>query len=533
MRQAKPASSRVDVEQAREFYFAARFTECIDACGSLQTSESQDERSEAALLTARSMLRLAQPLQAEAVLAASTGDHASLDAKLTSSLLVAMARTQNGAPDDALERLRTAASQAQDAHRSIASEIEIAFALAYLAKHDTPKALEHALRVRADSDIIHAAALELQGRCHNRLAKHRDAAASFVAALLKMDVCRQTDRALAASAIAGLSCAAVHLPDEAMIRVAEARYREAAWPPTTSDARHTVEANIASHAVFLGDLKKAAAFALSALTNATSDLRRAASYAQLAGISRRAGDSFIPQTYIGAAWDILLDSNGETIDGHAALELLLSVIEETQAHDAPRARKLLSRFKKHLEMLPNTERSDFLLARERYVEGLIAWAESDLVPAQECFAEAYDVFRQTDSVIHTIESAYALAMLGDDAMYWYAVGALAGITNWMTIGLTHRSSDRASAIELHDQRKSILASLTPSQREVVDLVCANKSNHEIAALRKTAEQTVKNMLTRHIFPAFGVMTRVELKRALSGESPQGFTQGQRANSEGR
>ena len=485
------------------------------------------------MLAARSMLRLARPLQAEAVLGASAGDHASLDAKLTSSLLVAMARMQSGALEDALHLLRTVATQGQDAHKSVAAEIEICLASAYLAKHDVPKALEHALNVRADADIIHAAALEIQGRCHNRLGKHRDAAPAFVAALLKMDVCRQTDRALAASAIAGLSCAAVHFPDEAMMRVAEARYREAVWPPTTSDARHTVEANIACHAVFLGDLKKAATFALSAMANASSELRRAASYAQLAGISRRAGDTFAPQTCIDAAWELLIDFSGNTIDAQAALELLLPVIEETQAHDAPRARKLLTRFKKHLEVLPNTECSEVLHARERYVEGLIAWAESDLVAARQFFSEAHDVFRQTDSAIYTIESAYALAMLGEDAMYWYAVGALAGITNWMTIGLTHRSADQASTIELHDHRKTILASLTPSQREVVDLVCANKSNHEIAVLRKTAEQTVKNMLTRHIFPAFGVMTRVELKRALLGEPSQGFTQGQRANAEGR
>ncbi len=49
-----------------------------------------------------------------------------------------------------------------------------------------------------------------------------------------------------------------------------------------------------------------------------------------------------------------------------------------------------------------------------------------------------------------------------------------------------------------------------AQREVVLLMCQGKSNKEIAALRNVGEQTIKNMLTKHIFRAFGVTSRAAL-----------------------
>jgi DNA-binding NarL/FixJ family response regulator len=55
-----------------------------------------------------------------------------------------------------------------------------------------------------------------------------------------------------------------------------------------------------------------------------------------------------------------------------------------------------------------------------------------------------------------------------------------------------------------------VAALPRAQREVVLLICAGKTNREIAAQRLVGEQTIKNMLTKHIFPVFGVSSRAAL-----------------------
>jgi DNA-binding NarL/FixJ family response regulator len=64
----------------------------------------------------------------------------------------------------------------------------------------------------------------------------------------------------------------------------------------------------------------------------------------------------------------------------------------------------------------------------------------------------------------------------------------------------------AAALDRHP----IVASLPRAQREIVGLICMGKSNKEIAQFRNVREQTVKNMLTQSIFPAFGVASRAAL-----------------------
>jgi DNA-binding NarL/FixJ family response regulator len=59
-------------------------------------------------------------------------------------------------------------------------------------------------------------------------------------------------------------------------------------------------------------------------------------------------------------------------------------------------------------------------------------------------------------------------------------------------------------------RHPLVATLPRTQREVVVLICMGKTNREIAQLRNVGEQTIKNMLTKNIFPAFGVSSRSAL-----------------------
>lgn len=58
------------------------------------------------------------------------------------------------------------------------------------------------------------------------------------------------------------------------------------------------------------------------------------------------------------------------------------------------------------------------------------------------------------------------------------------------------------------------ASLTPAEREVVELILEGLSSKEIAARRGTAARTVANQLAR-VFEKMGVNSRGELIAALS------------------
>ncbi len=77
-----------------------------------------------------------------------------------------------------------------------------------------------------------------------------------------------------------------------------------------------------------------------------------------------------------------------------------------------------------------------------------------------------------------------------------AVRAVAGGGSWLDPRVLPRVIARAAAqpIAPPDAARA-LASLTPRERQVLDLVCAGASNVEIAAALRTAERTVKTQVS--------------------------------------
>jgi DNA-binding CsgD family transcriptional regulator len=75
---------------------------------------------------------------------------------------------------------------------------------------------------------------------------------------------------------------------------------------------------------------------------------------------------------------------------------------------------------------------------------------------------------------------------------------------------------RALWIELPATPASLPDTLTPAEREVVELVLAGSSNQQIADARGASYRTVANQLAS-IFKKVGVSSRVELVAKLSGE----------------
>ena len=82
---------------------------------------------------------------------------------------------------------------------------------------------------------------------------------------------------------------------------------------------------------------------------------------------------------------------------------------------------------------------------------------------------------------------------------------LNGTANYISASL-RLNYDPVAVLDRHP----IVATLPVAQREVVALICQGKTNREIAQLRNVGEQTIKNMLTKHVFRAFGVSSRAAL-----------------------
>jgi DNA-binding NarL/FixJ family response regulator len=114
-------------------------------------------------------------------------------------------------------------------------------------------------------------------------------------------------------------------------------------------------------------------------------------------------------------------------------------------------------------------------------------------------------------VRRAVISAHALLGIAKDGdndteLVDYISARMAGTNNYITKSLTRLADQRRNSIA----RDPVFAALPRAQREVVGLICMGKTNKEIAQLREVNEQTIKNMLTKSVFPAFGVSSRAAL-----------------------
>jgi len=150
-------------------------------------------------------------------------------------------------------------------------------------------------------------------------------------------------------------------------------------------------------------------------------------------------------------------------------------------------------------------------ADEAFITGVIAQAQGERDHAQLCFRKAFDMFKGLGYVRRAVISATALLELADDdEVRSYISVELAGTTNYITKALADSTDDRITSLERHPT----FTSLSRSQREVVVLICLGKTNKEIAQWRHVGAQTIKNMLTKNVFPAFGVSSRAALVSAF-------------------
>jgi hypothetical protein len=237
-------------------------------------------------------------------------------------------------------------------------------------------------------------------------------------------------------------------------------------------------------------------------------------------IARNAGESSSATAFAKRAQQLLESVDARALAGEERFALL-SVAENCAPFAPAKAAELFATYwglapADRMLSLTSDPRLD---ADETFIAGVIAQATGSLEHAAQCYRQAFERFRGIGYVRRAITAAHALLTIDIDLdaeqeLRRYIGSHLAQTQNYITMSLGARMENGLSSPPGHP----IVASLPPTQREVVALICSGKTNKEIAALRNVGEQTIKNMLTKYVFPAFGVSSRSALVSMCLGKT---------------
>jgi DNA-binding CsgD family transcriptional regulator/tetratricopeptide (TPR) repeat protein len=503
-----PIRRRASVSDAKLAYFEGDFDHCLEICADIRVV-SIATASEVALLRARAFLRTGRPRDAQDAIADSLQTHTTLDATLTAQMLVAQARIRQDDPDTGIAILLDAATRADDAHFAVRSEIALCTALGYWAKRDIDTAETHLRDVDPRSDIIHARALELQAWCHMARRDSYSAALAFQATLRRLDDCLASDRAITATAISTLSILSAELFDREIARFAEARAAAIDWPSGLRTQRYLTLAYLAMFYEFAGDTIAAYQFAAKACESAPTPALEAACSALSSTIAQNAGELFTAVVHARRAQTLAAGLDTRELVGEERFALL--GVAECCAHfDLPAAEELFARYwgLAPIDAMLALSGDPRLVGEETFISGVIAAAKGERDRAYTCYAKAFEIFRGIDYVRRAVIAGFAMLRIADDVdVRCYVTAQLSGTSNYISAALLAQT--RAPLLERHP----IVAALSPGQREIVSLICSGKTNREIAAIRNVSEQTIKNVLSKRVFPAFNVSSRSALVSA--------------------
>jgi tetratricopeptide (TPR) repeat protein len=492
---------------AKLAYFEGDFSRCLELCSKI-VIRTTTAASEVGLLRARALLRTGRPREAEEAILESLQTHTTIDASLTAEMLIGSARIRQGDADGGIEILKSAARHSAGSHFAIRSEIALCTALGYWSKRDIDAADSYLALVDIRSDIIHARALELQAWCYTARCDFRRAAELFCETVLRLDRCNARDEVITATAVSTIAIYAAELFDAGLAEFVRVRSTSINWSSGLASQRFTMLLHQASFHEFAGNTSEAFAFALQARELAPTPGLQAFGWAVSSMFASNAQESHTAAAYANQANQLLDGIDARDLAGDERFSML-GVAESLAPIDVRRAEDLFIRYKRlapagSMVVLSGDPR---LAAEESLIEGLIANARRDHERAISCFRNAFNMFREVGYVRRAATAARALVSLTAEAgpREWLEE-RLPDISNFITRSLDYKSSH---PILLSLQTHASFTSLSPAQKDVALLVCLGKSNKEIASQRLCSNQTIRNMLTEKLYPAFGVSCRAE------------------------
>jgi diguanylate cyclase (GGDEF)-like protein len=340
----------------------------------------------------------------------------------------------------------------------------------------------------------------------------RRTAGYFRPTLLRLDDCHAVDGA----AISALAILAAELFDRDIARFIEERARsikqrsnDIDWSAGVGACRHVILTHQALFYEFSGDTIKAFQFAVRARESAVTVPDEVFGWALNSAIARNAGEANSAIVFADRARQALDALDPRKLSPQERLAML-SVAEACAPFDPAKAGEL---FAGYCELTPidtilSSSVDPCTIAYETFVAGVIAEVRGERGQARFSYREAFSMFKDLGYVRRAVISASAslhLRVADDEDLRSYISLRLAGTQNYVSKSFT-RADDLIASLERHP----IVAKLPRTQKELVVLLCTGKTNKEIAELREVRVQTIKNVLTKSVFPAFGVSSRAAL-----------------------
>jgi DNA-binding CsgD family transcriptional regulator/tetratricopeptide (TPR) repeat protein len=510
-----PSSPRSPLLAAYNSWSQADFAGCLGELAALDPTLIGADRVEAALLRARSYLRVDRAADAVDALELDAALLEDEDLRCSVRALRGFALVSAGRAVLGLRLLRDAIEGAdvRMAHPSIRLEAvyHLAFAHWVLADYDEAEnVVTRALQPRVDGVASRAAAL----RGWVRVAKLRYAEALpfFREAWRTSTASSVRDVAFEASIVHALASYDLYLLD----RDEEPRYyghHLPRVPGTTLDTyRMLVGVVDAWRATLSGDERLALAFAAHTEATDVAVPWRVFALATRAGVARAFGHEWLARDVADVAFMLAMGADWKDSPGESRLALLYTA-EQLAVHDGTRAQAMLAlyeRIGRRVDSRYEGGAHGLHRATEAYTRGLLDGPadvrRGHLRKAYEAFAMMGFQWRgaQTQLVVGREDSP-------EGRRAYHAARAF----------VVERFPRSHLARQLHDYTPPIVIPagdpLTRAQVEIVQALCAGKTPRDVATARGTSVDTVRNQI-KQIYLRTDVHSVDELRRRYGGTS---------------
>jgi tetratricopeptide (TPR) repeat protein len=377
-------------------WFAGDFEGCLAQCERVRAPDA-DTFSQLALLRARALLRMGRPDEAAAVVTRVFGAPGTLDASLTARMLLGTAYVRRGDHAAGLRMLSAAYRASHNAHPTVRSEIALNIGLARYGMRELDEADRALELVSADSDIVHARALEYRGWVAIVRGDYAAATRHFEATLRRLDDCRHHDRFLEANAVGVLAILSAERLDRGAFLLAQHRAAQLDWSSggLASQLFGVMVAASMMHEID-GGVAEALRRCRDAEAVAASDGARVVAMCRRAAILRAAGERFAHADLVARARGDLRGVDFTRCDGDERHLPLALAIEVAATGDVAEARALLRQY----DELPPPSAMLALTGDARpvgfraFAHAAVADAAGDRMQAHHHYAQAFGIFHR-------------------------------------------------------------------------------------------------------------------------------------------
>ncbi len=512
-----PSSPHSPLLAAYNLWSHADFSACLAELERLRTSLAGVDFAEAALLRARTLLRLDRAMEAVDALDVEPSLLADDDVRCSVEGLRGFSLASAGRFDEGIRSLHDALAYADTRPVHACVRLEVVYHLAFaswLAGDYAQAEAEASRALEPGVDGIVSRATALRGWIRVGRSQYAQALPFFREARRAFTSVSR-DAAFEASVVHALATYEWQLLEHD----GEPRYYADELPrvhgPSLDTYRLLVGVADAWRAALAGDEYRAVAFAAQTEANDVPPHWRLFALATRAGIARSFGHEQYARATADVGFTIASGADWTDSPGESRMALLYGA-ERLAGHDVDRARALLGAYARiETAIDPRYARGahEFHRATEHHARGVVALAASDVPSAQRHLLDAHGLFTAVGFRWRAAASQLALARENSVvARRAYRDARKFVLECFPRSYLTRELHDHALQAPVPATEP-----LTQAHVAIVRALCAGKSKRQIAEERRTALGTVRNQV-KQILQRTGLHSVDELRRRYGARS---------------